>query len=1052
MRKYSINKKGSTLICAFLACVFGALLVVSLGGGSVAFAESTGAGTLIDAKEGLFTYTSTGTQNDASRFTMTADGADFNIGPANDQGKYTISLNGVFTGDFEICYDVKVAAWGIQALAVSGTDGREVARIGWFSNGAYGNAIGTTYATDVLAWVEDIENNQCKARVGGEANQTITANNEASRANVEGDRGVYLSYSKTDRTGGKIQLSWDGDDMVFSALYAETDGTTAMKEVGRVAAGTIKDGYTVKIQGGKEFDNKLTSQNPNFGCPITIYSIDGVSLKSADLTEGKVDMGNGEAIDIQYIGEVFTGGENKIKLPKGAPLNDFYYKKNYGFDYSSGAGKWVIKTETDKGSGFAYGGDSFEDKDLGEYPITVNGGGLSKDYKVSVIEAVAGADLMEIKVQANRTPEHADKISMEDDGLYYNIFDGRVDSSQMDIAGTFTGNFDMKYKSPKKSWGALVFVVRDLNGQEVFTVGTFDKPYGTIPVAYLYDSSTQKYYSRQNGAVVEVSDPATIAYGLNSDGTAIETDFERNALPKFGDAGSVGELSFTVSANSVEIKLAYANGNETELRSLGTVNTTSLQNGYTVSIENGIKGHAPQPNKSDAIVNYGYGVSLLITEVNGMSFAKDSEARIGDYMIPGSINYTITYEGEKFEGGENVIDLVYGNTLGDFTASGYIEMCIGWRYVNIESPETFAYDGEDVSGTVGSHVISVNHKGMFKKYTVNVAGAVQPDPTPVMRFKEGIEPYSVSDDLMNAFSKADVIVTLDDQPVEDSQIAISIKEPQASDFTPSDEFTFTQNKFGVYEIKYEVVYDTDQTVSKTREIYYKKAPVITVSGLPTSVLLGTVVSLPAATATDAFGTPIDYTVSVVYEQDAETVEAGGGSFTASKEGTYKVVYSCGEGDNTAIKEFTVTARKDTEQPTISGEVEKTAYKVGETITLPVLTVSDNSGSVTLAIKIFKGTALIYEGALTEEYTFEATEECVYSVKYIATDGAGNEKIKSVEISVQNDAGSSGTETPQKPKTGCDCGSTLAVAGTVPVLVAAVLLFASLMLIRRRKKN
>ena len=212
-----------------------------------------------------------------------------------------------------------------------------------------------------------------------------------------------------------------------------------------------------------------------------------------------------------------------------------------------------------------------------------------------------------------------------------------------------------------------------------------------------------------------------------------------------------------------------------------------------------------------------------------------------------------------------------------------------------------------------------------------------------------------------------------------------------------------------------------------------EAPVITVTGVPTSCNVGDLVTLPAATATDNVDGDISSKVKVTVSQlkaDGETVnrdiiyEKAGNveqTFEASSNTllAYKIIYTCKDSaGNKAETTFALLAIADNETGTLAiNETSVDGFTVeggisgvaGEDIKLPSATAIDQPGNVDISALV---TAKLYEkkngaAASTLFASWEDFSEVKtvripageYELVYGVKDAAGNEFETKVRIPV-----------------------------------------------------
>lgn len=270
--------------------------------------------------------------------------------------------------------------------------------------------------------------------------------------------------------------------------------------------------------------------------------------------------------------------------------------------------------------------------------------------------------------------------------------------------------------------------------------------------------------------------------------------------------------------------------------------------------------------------------------------------------------------------------------------------------------------------------------------------------------------------------------------------------------------TFTANYSGVYTITYTARDAGGNIVSKSYGIRVRdtEKPTIVLSSydpFTSAVEVGKFVEVPAATLTDSGEILTDITTNVPYDSRVEgkagtyweLVEGpslntmGTVGFTPSFAGDYVIKYYGWdkEGNLTQSKSYTVTAT-DTIKPTIELEKDKILTNVPWDEEKGYVTVQapgvlqlydgyrdkDNSNNdydqtpveeITLVVKVYDKDNNQVEGVkevevqtgsdaygnpvYTTRYEFNAEEQCVYKITYIATDAAGNSTELSVSVNV-----------------------------------------------------
>ena len=122
-------------------------------------------------------------------------------------------------------------------------------------------------------------------------------------------------------------------------------------------------------------------------------------------------------------------------------------------------------------------------------------------------------------------------------------------------------------------------------------------------------------------------------------------------------------------------------------------------------------------------------------------------------------------------------------------------------------------------------------------------------------------------------------------------LAVAVTDPSGSAIAVNEN-RFTPASVGEYRIVYTITLDelSDEKVVKVTVVSNDVLPVLTVGKNEERVLLGTVVTLASATATDALGSSIEVNVEVK-DPEGNAVALADGKFTPALKGVYTVVYT-----------------------------------------------------------------------------------------------------------------------------------------------------------------
>ena len=494
-----------------------------------------------------------------------------------------------------------------------------------------------------------------------------------------------------------------------------------------------------------------------------------------------------------------------------------------------------------------------------------------------------------------------------------------------------------------------------------------------------------------------------------------------DGLTDKGEVSQVSEVNKEVYANCCLPKLAW------------TDYTISFSSGYADEVE-------PANDGTDVCFTAINGISLgekFIADASGAPLIPQN-AVIGEVQASVSENATV----DNVSGNYGVTVSYDGVTLGSFTSDAITESLLSEEiysgYVDFTkaAEHTLNYSFADAQSKTQSLQI-VDAPAVLK--WKNGAASAQ-------TVLSGSELILSADDL-EATDRVDGVLVL-----TDNNLAITVKAPGESTAQPVGAGTsYSFAALGEYEIVYTVTDNTGKTSSLTRTVKAidGNVPVIALDGeLPQSVLLGSTLTLPAASAKDG-----DKSVAVICTAMFEDAKGGktvldvsGGTLTIEQAGTYTVSwYAVDEDGNEALQSFTITAGEDKDPPVITiGELPSEA-KAGDVITLPAYSAEDAvSGACEVTVEVTLGDQKI----AVRGNSFMAEEEGVYAVRFTDVDEAGNyAALDPVYIRVTGGDEEGGGFWGMLKQIGLIVG--LSVGGAVIVAAAAVL---TAVLVKKNKKK
>lgn len=363
-----------------------------------------------------------------------------------------------------------------------------------------------------------------------------------------------------------------------------------------------------------------------------------------------------------------------------------------------------------------------------------------------------------------------------------------------------------------------------------------------------------------------------------------------------------------------------------------------------------------------------------------------------------------------------------------------------WQH-EIPAPERFGwvftgwYDGETLVTEITKDMGTVTLKASWLDEVV---------PTLSLN---GLEQLTVVD------KKSDFVLSTTDVIAEDmawglltgDSIEIFVKAPNATEFVPYDKASFSLSGFGEYQIKYVATDGSLNSAEIERTVKYMPVrPVLTVNGeVASSGFAEKEIALPTATATSD-GMEIDVVISVTCND--EKVEVVNNKFIPLIAGVYTVTYSTvNENYLIAAKTFEINVLSDMEAPVLIVDFTTTEIKVGETLTLPTATATDDADeNVKITVAIKKGLEVVATQSTA------LNEVGVYTVVYTATDFSGKQSSLTFEVFVKGEA-------PEKEPTqdsigGGDGGSGCKSSVSAGVCGSMLILFGTAVCLKKKKEN
>lgn len=425
-------------------------------------------------------------------------------------------------------------------------------------------------------------------------------------------------------------------------------------------------------------------------------------------------------------------------------------------------------------------------------------------------------------------------------------------------------------------------------------------------------------------------------------------------------------------------------------------------------------------------------------ETDGFATAEVSGAIVDTFLHNGKIVeandtlYTIKSEG-------------FGEFYSRFVVNGTMFRC-----EKLTANETIPTD-------YGYHTVSFTVAGKTYPFTLRVADEFN---APVIKLADEISSLTVA--VQNSqinVSATDVVATDDSCGVMQAEkIKIYVKKATDSDFVVyTTEYAFAN--LGEYIIRYVVsdVSANESYIERTIKVISSVGPTITLSGeIGKTQYVGQTITLPTATAT---GT----TVALIVSFNGEVLETVDNKIAFDEAGMYAIVYKATSAEGVvSVKEFIITAIKDTEAPVMTVDFADKTVKLGSVITLSTATAADNvDGTVVVSVSVKFGT----EDVQISDGGFTADKLGAYSITYFCKDSSGNFSEELFTITVEengeqtndssNNAGNNGASDSANQNggggtNGCAGGCTGSIdAGVVGIMALACIV---LPIVRKRKSK
>lgn len=488
-------------------------------------------------------------------------------------------------------------------------------------------------------------------------------------------------------------------------------------------------------------------------------------------------------------------------------------------------------------------------------------------------------------------------------------------------------------------------------------------------------------------------------------GYVTETEFTAWGLPKLENLKDGYKIKFSCDnfVKDIPLNIIEVNGVKPYTKNyLDTSYSFETVFGDTVAI-NGETVYIPQGVEFPEV----YGVySIMLTKDWGFKMSERLAASI-DTSLSGVKTLTITsntYDEEwttiektytvnvetantlTFEtnGGKQIAPIIYSeNTLSRISirpAERVFWVFDGWYE---DSALTEAFDG-DVNAFIGRDATLYAKWRDVESPTINLKGNIAETSVGVKFTKITIGDFDV---LAEDAAQNDTV-----------KVTLEVKVPNGEFVSVTSPYNLVFEQGGEYEIRYTATDAAGLTDTVTRKVVVleRQSPVITVVGeVDTFGLEGEKIDLATVTATDSDGNALTASIYVLFED--EEMEVTSNAFTAVKVGEYTVVIVAEDAFGLfGSYEYVVTVEKDELAPTIVTEFKDCSAQRGSTVTIPNVSVEDNSRNTSLEITVWYGT----EEVVMTNGSFKAEKSGVYRVVMRAFDGSGNVSEKVVQVTVE----------------------------------------------------
>lgn len=1024
-----MKKKGKLLALAALCLAFG------LGGTATAVTTSFFDDVMsATAEENVTDMTKLISSADATVTagkTTTLQTRSFTGLTVENEGNYSASINGIFTGNTRIDFSFLGTEGGFDGdFTFRITDAKDDTK--YFDIYQYkANWSTTTYVIYSGQW-----RNTCY----WDATEISTEQNWGDDKWMGGPNfGVDESAANYRSNSGYISLEWEEDVLEVhqylahdgsDKLITKFDGTDKVQSGENCTYGLPKlsfsDGYKISFSSGKDF-----------GTDICFTKIAGVDVTGMTLEE-----------EPEFYTAWKKADENTIRLESS--LNDTYILSEPpeipAATYTTAQDKTprpVERIEMQKDSGEwkeVKAGDVISE--AGEYIVRYTavvgsqsvGNTLEKSfsvcteyYELTDMISATGAKVV-AGVDESGKFEHKGLLIRPDSikGAYSGTFNG-----------VFTGDAKLEFNFPGELHSDGNHNAKAIDFKFRFT--SVANPEDYFEVVYFRDGWNGWYNaaavvdSKGNIRTTRVSD-----LQIFTEYTSGNEDSALNHLPMYGgndspagyldlvwegDVLAVYVLGCKESAKRVPLAKFDSDtytepNNDTKTYGLEKLD---FSEGYIVSFE---AKSAEEENTAP----------LLLEKINGISLTDK-------WFAPKNMHF------EKVEclGGKNFVEV--SATIDEKDAE---EVGLGAKFyytvslgtLTLQGTETVYPDDFDLTD-IGSHEFTYTYLGQSITQTLKVFDA---PPTVILNnvasetiYRKG-GPNESTMELLTSDVRA---VDLLEGEIGSDKIEIYIKVPEGTEFVKVAAGAFRPETTGVYTVKY-VAKDSNGNageITRTIEVIDGTLPVITIDGeIPETALIGSSFTVPAATAKDGNET-LNVSCTVYFGENI--VELQDGKLVFEQEGIYKISYYAVDKDGIeSLTEYFISVAEDSEKPVISEvELPSTAL-VGTEIALPEASATDNvDGTVSVNVVVKYGT----EEVKVTDGKFVVEKQGVYTVIYTATDKAGHTAELKKEITVQISSGTSGENTSDVETEGCGSSLSASLVGFVGIAGAA-------MIIKKKKRS